>query len=195
MTPSERMASCEAITGDVDPWHFSKAIGKSHEIEDYLRAFGGYLKACGVRNFTALEVSTPSKSSQKIAARTGATKSMHRGQFVLVAPVWLWAPMAAVVLLSDEIRDELGAPITLRNGIRPWWLNQSMSTSGIASDHPQTAAVDLDLSRSGDLKAAHRMAECLYMEHEHTLKPSLGQGSTVIHFSIHSPHGHRQWRY
>lgn len=195
MTPAERSAACEAITGPVDPWPYAKAIGKSDSIGKYLSALGAYLKACGVRNFTALEVSTPSKSSQRIGAKTGAVKSMYRGQFVLVLSVWLWQPMAAVVLLADEIRDELGAPITLRNGVRPWWINQQVAGSGIASDHPMTAAVDLDLSRSGDLKAAHRMAETLYAEHAESLEISMGQGDTVIHFGVHSPAGHRRWRY
>jgi hypothetical protein len=199
MTPAERMQATADLIGDrgsvPDPWAFAKRIGKSHDIGEYLAHFGAYLKACGVRNFTALEVSTPSKSSQRVAAKTGASKSMYRGQFVLVLPVWLWQPMAACVLLADQIRDALGAPVTLRNGVRPWWINQQVAGSGIASDHPMTAAVDLDLSRNGDLDAAHAVADELYAKHAEDLEISIGQGDTVIHIGIHSPAGHRRWNY
>jgi hypothetical protein len=176
MTPAERMQATADLIGDrgsvPDPWAFAKRIGKSHDIGEYLAHFGAYLKACGVRNFTALEVSTPSKSSQRVAAKTGASKSMYRGQFVLVLPVWLWQPMAACVLLADQIRDALGAPVTLRNGVRPW-----------------------DLSRNGDLDAAHAVADELYAKHAEDLEISIGQGDTVIHIGIHSPAGHRRWNY
>jgi hypothetical protein len=103
--------------------------------------------------------------------------------------------MGACVLLADSVRDALGAPITLRNGIRPWWINQQVASSGIASDHPMTAAVDLDLSKDGDLKAAHDRAESLYRMHAADLDISMGQGDRVIHFGVHSPMGHRRWRY
>lgn len=195
MTPSERMAACEAVTGPVDPWVYADRIGRSHAIGDYLEAFGAYLNACGVQHFSALEVSTPSKSSQQVAAKTGAERSIYRGQFVLVLPVWLWAPMATVTLLADDVREALGAPVTFRNGVRPWWINQQVAGSGIASDHPMTAATDLDLSRDGDLKAAHAMAERLYRKHSEDLEISMGVGERVIHFGIHSPNGHRRWSY
>ena len=196
MTPAERMAACAAFIGrDVDPWPFAKSIGKSKEIGDYLEAFGGYIEACGVRHFSALEVSTPSSSSQQVAARTGSDASVYRGQFCLVAPVWLWQPLAAVVLMADEIRDALGGPITLRNAIRNWWINQQVASSGIASDHPMTAALDLDLSSSGDLKAAHARAEELYSAHADDLAISLGLGEKVVHLALHSPRGHRRWSY
>ena len=195
MTPSERMSACEALTGPVDPWDYARKIGKSHDIGEYLAHFGAYLKACGVRHFSALEVSTPSKSSQAVAANTGSAKSMYRGQFVLVTPVLLWPMMAAVALLADEIREALDAPITLRNGLRPWWINQQVAPSGIGSDHPMTAAVDLDLSSSGDVDAAHEKASALYRKHGDDLEISIGQGKTVIHIGIHSPGGHRRWTY
>ena len=195
MTPSQRMASCERITGEVDPWKFAARIGSSKEVGDYLDHFGEFLNCCGVRHFSPLEVSTPSKSSQNVASRTGATRSMYRGQFVLVLPVWLWTPMGAVVKLADEVRDALGAPITFRNGVRPWWINQQVAGSGIASDHPMTAAADLDLSASGDLKEAHARAENLYRLHADDLAISMGTGERVIHFGIHSPKGHRRWSY
>jgi len=195
MTPSQRMAACEVVTGPVDPWIYAKRIGRSHAIGDYLDSFGAYLNACGVQHFSALEVCTPSKSSQNVAAKTGADQSMYRGQFVLVLPVWLWAPMATVTLLADDVREALGAPVTFRNGVRPWWINQQVAGSGIASDHPMTAAADLDLSRDGDLKAAHAMAERLYRKHAEDLEISMGVGERVIHFGIHSPNGHRRWSY
>lgn len=195
MTPSERMAACEAVTGPVDPWEYADRIGRSDAIGDYLDAFGAYLNACGVQHFSALEVSTPSKSSQQVAAKTGADRSMYRGQFVLVLPVWLWAPMAAVVLLADDVREALGAPVTFRNGVRPWWINQQVAGSGIASDHPMTAAADLDLSKDGNIDAAHAMAERLYRKHADDLAISMGVGERVIHFGIHSPKGHRRWSY
>jgi hypothetical protein len=135
MTPSQRMASCERITGEVDPWEFSARIGSSKEIGDYLDHFGEFLNFCGVRHFSPLEVSTPSKSSQNVASRTGATRSMYRGQFVL------------------------------------------------------------DLSKSGDLKAAHDAADEIYHRHAEDLEISLGLGDTVVHFGIHSPNGHRRWSY
>lgn len=195
MTPSQRMAACEAFTGPIDPWTYAKRIGGSDAISDYLSAFDAYLDDCGVRHFSAFEVSTPSSSSQAVAARTGSSKSVYKGQFCLVPPVWLWQPMGACVLLADSVRDALGAPITLRNGIRPWWINQQVASSGIASDHPMTAAVDLDLSKDGDLKAAHDRAESLYRMHAADLDISMGQGDRVIHFGVHSPMGHRRWRY
>ena len=196
MTPAERMAACAAVICDApDPWEYADRIGRSDDIGVYLQHFGDYLKDCGIRHFSALEVSTPSKSSQQVAARTGSDKSMYRGQFVLVLPVWLWQPMAAVVTLADDIRSVLGAPITLRNGIRPWWINQQVASSGIGSDHPMTASVDLDLSKDGDLAAAHKVAELIYTDHAEDLQVSLGQGETVIHLGIHSPKGHRRWKY
>ena len=70
-----------------------------------------------------------------------------------------------------------------------------VASSGIASDHPMTAAVDLDLSKDGDLKAAHDRAESLYRMHAADLDISMGQGDRVIHFGVHSPMGHRRWRY
>jgi len=193
--PSERLQACADLIGDVDPYPFSKSIGSSDRISEYLDKFDDFLEACGVRYFSALEVCTPSSSSQEVASRTGSIKSMHRGQFVLVYPVLLWQPMACVVVLADEIREALGAPITLRNGMRPWWINQQVAGSGIASDHPMTAAVDLDLSKSGDLSRAHAKARSLYDLHAEDLDISLGLGETVVHLGIHSPHGHRRWSY
>ena len=195
MTPSARMRFCESITGPIDPWEYVREIGKSSDIDDYLGALNRYLDAIGVRRFSALEVSTPSASSQAIAKKTDPKESIHNGKFVLVIPVWLWQPLGAVTLLADEIRTAHGAPVVCRNSTRPWWINQHIAASGIASDHPQTAALDLDLSKGGDAEAAHARAEELYDEHARTLEPSLGLGPNVIHFGIHSPHGRRRWRY
>ena len=58
-----------------------------------------------------------------------------------------------------------------------------------------TASVDLDLSKNGDLAAAHKVAELIYTDHAEDLQVSLGQGETVIHLGIHSPKGHRRWKY
>lgn len=194
-TPSSRMKSCEALTGPVDPWGYARAIGRSGDIGDYLEHFGEYLKACGVRYFSALEVSTPSKSSQAVAARTGSEQSLYRGQFVLVLPVWLWQPMGACVLLADKIRKAHDAPVSMRNGIRPWWINQQVASSGISSDHPMTAAADLDLSSGGNSRAAHAEANRLYDLHAEDLDISMGLGSRVVHLGVHSPNGHRRWSY
>jgi hypothetical protein len=194
-TPAERMALCSTFIGDVNPWPFTQSVGKSKKIGDYLNAFDQFLDAVGIKYFSALEISTPSSDSQQVAARTGSDASVYNGQFVLVYPVWLWVPMAAAAKLADEVRVALGAPITCRNGIRPWWINQQVASSGIVSDHPMTAAVDLDLSSSGDLKAAHARAEELYTAHASDLEISMGQGDRVIHFGVHSPHGHRRWSY
>lgn len=195
MSAVGRMAACYALTGCVDPWPYVAGIGKSGEIGDYLEALQAYLDAIGVEYFTALEVSTPSQSSQQVAAKTGADRSLYRGQFVLVLPVWLWPSMGAVVLLADKIRRAHGAPVIMRNGVRPWWINQQVAGSGIASDHPQTAAVDLDLSQDGDAQAAHAMALELYKLHAKDLDISMGLGDTVVHLGVHSPHGHRRWSY
>jgi hypothetical protein len=78
--------------------------------------------------------------------------------------------MGAVVKLADEVRDALGAPVTFRNGVRPWWINQQVASSGVASDHPMAAACDLDLSKSGDLKAAHEAADEIYHRHAEDLR-------------------------
>jgi len=51
------------------------------------------------------------------------------------------------------------------------------------------------LSKDGDLAAAHKVAELIYTDHAEDLQVSLGQGETVIHLGIHSPKGHRRWKY
>ena len=199
MTPAQRMQSCADLIGErgvPDPWDYARRMKSTHEIGDFLAVFDAYLMACGVRHFTALEVCTPSKDSQKVAKRTDAAESLYRDQFVLVPEVWLWQPIAALVVgFCDPIREALGAPVTLRNCLRPWWINQQVAGSGIASDHCQTASADLDLSTSGDLKAAHAKARELYDQHGENLAVSMGQGETVIHMAIHSPLGHRKWNY
>lgn len=194
------MQSCADLINEKgqapDPWEFARRMRSTHEIGDFLAVFDAYLMACGVRHFTALEVCTPSPDSQKVAKRSGSDKSIYKGQFVLVPPVWLWQPLAALLVgFCDPIRDALGAPITFRNGLRPWWINQQVAGSGIASDHPQTACADLDLSTAGDLEAAHSVARELYDKRGESFGVSLGQGKAVIHIGIHSPMGHRKWTY
>jgi len=189
-------ATARLLCNAPDPWEFAKTVGKSQDIGVFLGALDDYFEACGVEHFTAFEVCTMSSSSQDVAKRMKADKSMHRGQYVEPLPIWLWQPMAALLVgFCDPIRKALGAPVTFRNGLRQWAVNQQVASSGIMSDHPNTACADLDLSRDGDLDAAHRTARALYDLHGTTQGVSLGQGDTVIHIGIHSPMGHRKWTY
>lgn len=200
MTPAERMRSCADLIGargDVpNPWDYFRRLKSTHEIGDYLAMLDVYFHECGVRHFTAIEACTMSSSSQKVAKRMRARKSIYRDQYIEPITVWHAQPMAALLVgFADPIRDALGAPITLRNGFRSWSINQQVAKSGIGSDHPMTACVDLDLSKDGDLKAAHAKARELYDKHADTFETSIGQGDTVIHFGIYSPMGHREWKY
>ena len=198
MTPAERMQACADLISPPapDPWEYARRMKSTREIGHYLATLDAYLLACGVRHFSAFEVSTMSGASQKVAKRMGAARSLYGDQFVDPIPVWLWQPFAALLVgFCDPIRDALGAPVTLRNGLRQWAVNQQVASSGISSDHPNTACADLDLARSGDLKAAHAKAEELYAKHGDVHGVSLGQGASVIHIGIHSPMGHRRWRY
>lgn len=200
MTPGDRMNACADLIGErghvPDPFEYFAKLGKTHEIGDYLAMLQAFFKDCGVRHFTAFEACTMSSASQKVAKRMRARKSIYRNQYVEPVTVWHALPMAALLVgFADPIRDELDDTITLRNGFRSWAINQQVAKSGIGSDHPQTACVDLDLNPKGNLAAAHAKARELYDKHADVFGTSLGQGKTVIHFGIHGPAGHRKWTY
>lgn len=147
--------------------------------------FSEYLKAAGVREVSAADLTTPHHPD--IAARLGF-------QNFLPPKEW-WPRGAALALLAQRLSEAAGDRITVRNWWRPAAYNQDPRVGGAHNgDHPTATALDLDYSSTAARAKAERKLRSLEAQAP-WLGLSLGLGPQTTHVGIGSPRGHREWHY
>lgn len=147
-------------------------------------AFGDYLRDNGTVHFSEGEVVTAHHRD----------KARQAGFADLTPPSHLWPWALLVLKLGDAMRNAVGVPVTLRNLYRPMSYNRLVATSGITSDHPNSAAGDFDFSAAGQRRTAEDVIRGLAAEHPE-LEVSMGLGQQTLHVGCLSPKGSRSWFY
>ena len=104
-----------------------------------LRRFECHLKGNGVgKYFSVAEIVRPNRPD--VAAASGWED--------LTPPAFCWGLSTLLICLADRMREAAGSPVTLRNYWRPQSYNSMVSSSGIDSDHPNAAGIDLEHDRA-----------------------------------------------
>ncbi len=147
--------------------------------------FQQYLKASGVKAFSAVELTSP--NHPEVASRLG---------FQAFLPPRSWWPRgAALALVAQRIGERIGALIHIRNWWRPSAYNTDPAVRGAKNgDHPTANALDLDYPN-----VLSRMQAELFLRQLNQRYPwmqlSFGFGATTTHVGLASPRGHREWHY
>ena len=147
--------------------------------------FAGYLRAVGVRDVSAADLTTPNHPG--VAARLGYTAFLPDRQW--------WPRGAALALIAQKIRDITGERVHVRNWWRPQSYNLDPVVGGAANgDHPTANAIDLDFLTRGARVRAETWLRSLDRAHA-WLGMSLGLGDRTAHVGIGGAKGRREWHY
>lgn len=142
-----------------------------------------YLRASGVRHFSAEELVTP--YHPEIAARFGID--------LLLPPRRWWQRGAALALIGEDLRHVIDEPIRVRNWWRPPGYNAAVGGDP-RGDHPTAHGVDFDYNSPIYRYRAEQRLLQLYTG-EPWLELSLGLGPMTAHVGLLSPRGCRLWLY
>jgi hypothetical protein len=144
-----------------------------------------YLDCVGpFRNFSVDEITRPHHA--ELAASLGFGDR-------LMAPRAWWPRYAALLAISQELRDELGSPVKVRNAFRPETYNDSVGGAPL-SDHRDALAFDLDFRSPKVRLRAEEVLRALRAS-DPWLRLSLGLGNKSIHVGILTNKGERTWKY
>ena len=155
---------------EYDPW----------DRESYQR----YLTDNFVQFFSVEEVIRP--HHKRKAAKAGFTE--------LIPPPHLWPWSLLILRIGDVMREEIDAPIKLRNLYRPQSYNELVANSDIDSDHPNACSCDFDFNTQKHRRKAEKVIRDLSKNHPE-MKLSMGMGGRSLHVGVLSPKGHRSWFY
>jgi len=151
-----------------------------------LRRFECHLKGNGVgKYFSVAEIVRPNRPD--VAAASGWED--------LTPPAFCWGLSTLLICLADRMREAAGSPVTLRNYWRPQSYNSMVSSSGIDSDHPNAAGIDLDFKSIQARQAALSWLCDFINATENSARVSVGLGAQTLHVGVLSPLGSRYWTY
>lgn len=100
------------------------------EVTDWLAELNAELRAAGVVNFTAEELTLLPKAKPK---------ARHDEP-----PRELWPNLVKVAQLAQKVRDEYGEPLWVSSAWRPKWYNDAVGGAA-RSQHIHAAAIDLNV--------------------------------------------------
>lgn len=162
------------------------AVLNPYEFSHDLAGLDNFLKASGIRYFSAEEIVTPHKP--------GIAKKV--GYELFLPPRCRWLGGAAIIMIADRIRAKINHPIHFRNWWRPRPYNNKVA-SAKASDHIQARAIDIDFV--GSLGHKHKRTALKWLCSEFWKEGydiQLGMyASTALHIGLESPKFGGQKRY
>lgn len=112
--------------------------------------FSQYLQACGITNFSALEVLRPQYPDRLDISEAFLDPLVGP---VLLPARWVWPRLVAPLVLLQMARRQCG-PIKLRYAYRPPRYNSACGSNSVNSDHVYACAVDVEFSSRGELMDA-----------------------------------------
>lgn len=131
--------------------------------EEFGVAFGLFLKAAGVENFTAYEL-----------CDVGRT---HAGVPLLPPPPELWGSMLPTVMVAEWLRAELGVRIRVNSGYRSPAYNAAIPGSATASQHTKFTALDIEALGKPPSVVADTLER-----HPNAHRMGIGRYRTFTHF-------------
>lgn len=166
----------EKLGGELpDPFGYDRSVA----------GLDGFLRAGGIRHFSGAEVARP--HHPEIARSQGWPGGN------LVPPRACWPHGLACLLVAEQVRAHIGAPVLCANWWRPDPYNAAVATSGPNSDHPDATAIDLQFfDPAHHAKAAAFLGE-LYRDRSLQLALGVYSGGRRIHVGVATGAGRRRW--
>jgi uncharacterized protein YcbK (DUF882 family) len=149
-------------------------------IENPVEELDRLLLEAGVTNFTAKELTWLPK------ALPNPKSEVPSGQFL--------RNLIAVAKVAQEIRTELGAPLSVSSAYRPRWYNSAVGGAP-NSAHLRAAAIDLNAQTSDDGLRLKSIAEKLWKANRFAGMGFYRNVPRRIHIDVIHPDGkgHRRW--
>ena len=151
-----------------------------------------FLRNSQIVNFTAREIA--------IARTAEAAQACNLEN--LIPPQGNWMKAASILLIFEDVRRFINAPIWVTSWYRPSCYNRLVG-GATNSDHISADAIDVVFKSKMDLKIAQKYLCEMYWHPQdgsliydwNPLNMSIGLGGTVMHLSLFSEKGRRYWYY
>jgi len=169
--------------------------GKYTDSSQYLTNFSEldrFLADSQIINFTAREIAI---------ARTPEA-AQECGLENLIPPQGNWMKAASILLIFEDVRRFINAPIWVTSWFRPACYNRLVG-GATNSDHISADAIDVVFKSESDFKIAQKyLCEVYWHPPDGSLiyawdplNMAIGLGGTAMHISLFSKKGRRYWYY
>ena len=164
----------------------------SSQFENNFSDLDQFLIDSQIVNFSAREIAIA--RTPEVAAECGLEN--------LIPPQGNWMKAASILLIFEDVRRFINAPIWVTSWFRPPCYNRLVG-GATNSDHISADAIDVVFKSKIDLKIAQKYLCEMYWHPQdgsliydwNPLNMSIGLGGTTMHISLFSKKGRRSWYY